>query len=196
MKKITTSNIVLGIIAAEVLFLTAQAIAERPSAPADDSPPDSRPRPKNKVGDSLLARAWHQASTMLKRFFSDPLTDFPDTARRGWQQKGSNRLRNVQNRESGGGHKGERFRGHDRQSVESQEDGNDTGTDAQRNLPGFAEKMNDPVWAGMLAANHGNAALADAARAVPMPKSARFVERLDRNPYIGKGMKDRSRNRY
>lgn len=62
------------------------------------------------------------------------------------------------------------------------------------NLQGLAGKLKDPAWAGMLAANEGNVALTEAERAVPMPNSAQFVQRLDKNPYVGQGMKPHNRH--
>ena len=61
-------------------------------------------------------------------------------------------------------------------------------------MRGLTEKLQDPAWSGALAANAGNISLTDAERAVPMPGSAHLVQRLDRNPFIGGGMRDHSRD--
>lgn len=198
MKKPTLSNVLLGIIAAEVIYLTAQAIAERfPAEEATDGP-EEQPEPKQMGGDSMWSRAWHQAVTMLKRYFSEEGSDFPDTARRSWQQPGSNRLRDVR---SGGGKQSGQSAGRAQADRADEEEGRDESHDADHDglhlhgsMQGISEKMKDPAWAGMLAANGGDIALTDAARAVPMPKSARFVQRLDRNPYVGKGMRNHSKD--
>ncbi len=117
----TTTNILLGIIAAEVVFLTVEAFADRWRNPWSPRQP---PVPLPEEG-----------------------------------------------RPEGAGRK------------EEPEETHLTGS-----LQGLAEKLKDPAWAGVLAANEGNISLTDAKRAVPMPNSAQFVERLDRNPHVGKGM--------
>jgi hypothetical protein len=121
------TNFLLGIIAAEVVFLTVEAFADR----------------------------WRNPWSPVPHPVPPPEEDGPEAA----PQK------------------------------EEPEDTHLTGS-----LQGFTEKLKDPAWAGMLAANAGNIALTDAERAVPMPKSAQFVERLDRNPYVGKGMKNHDRD--
>lgn len=129
MKSNSTTNFLLGIIAAEVVFLTVRAFADR----WNEEPPylrgPHRPVPPSDAEVSFEASNSEQ---------------FEDR-----QLKGS--------------------------------------------MQGVAEKLKDPAWAGLLEANAGNISLTDAERAVPMPKSAQFVERLDRNQFIGQGMKDRSR---
>lgn len=122
-----TTNILLGIIAAEVIFLTVEAFADRWRNPW---PPEQQPvRIPNEDGE--------QADTPEEQLEENYL-------------KGS--------------------------------------------MQGIADKLKNPAWAGVLAANEGNISLADAERAVPMPNTAQFVGRLDRNPFVGRGMKDRSRD--
>lgn len=185
MKKTTITNLVLGLVAAEVVYLTAQAIADRQTARANAYPSRVPAAPPTTTPMGFLSSLLHHASGMLRRLF---FGFDADDAGQDLERERDEFLRRREAAESSA-----RYTDHGQQRLEG---------GAQAALPvelkgsmdGIAEKLKDPAWAGVLAANDGNIALTDAERAVPMPKSAQFVQRLDRNPYIGQGMKEHRRD--
>ena len=56
-------------------------------------------------------------------------------------------------------------------------------------MQGIAAELNDPAWAGVLAANAGNISQTDAERAVPLPNE-RSVCRLRQGFGVGDGYPD------
>lgn len=170
MKKLNLTNIVLGIIAAEVVYQTLHACADRVAALETPDPPAVPAKRRKSHGPFLIGEALNHVFSLLRRsIFGPPMDPAPDSRALG------NRNRGQQTADPAGEEKEE--------------------IPLKGSMQGIAEKMKDPAWAGALAANDGNIALADAGRAVPMPNSAQFVERLDRNPFVGQGMKDHSRDK-
>ena len=172
---VTLTNILLGVIAAEVVVLTVQAFAERQASAAADgggslgSAPQHKPQPHTAYFP--LREALHQAALFFRRLFG----------------QGGDFVESQDMAPSA-------YRARPHAGMAADEDGD--GPHFKGSLQGITEKMKDPAWAGLLAANDGNIALTDANRAVPMPNSGQFVERLDKNPYVGKGMKDHSRDKF
>lgn len=190
MKRIHTTNLLLGVIAAEVVFLAAHAIANR--QPAADRPFRAElPEPENSRGHSStrsVSGALARVAQSLRRWFIG--TD-------GESARGAGRPRDRREHDDAdirGRNRLATSPSNDRLRHAGPESDQNDGASLQGNMQGIAEKLKDPAWSGALAANDGNISLTDAERAVPMPRSARFVERLDRNPFIGGGMKDHSRD--
>ena len=173
MKKpsVTLTNILLGVIAAEVVVPTVQAFAERQASAAAGGGKSVGAAPQPHMAYFPLREALHQAVLFFRRLFGqgddslDPQQTAPPADRGSTQA----------------------FRAADQDDHEPQ---------FKDTLTGIADKLKDPAWAGMLAANDGNIALTDAKRAVPMPNSSQYAGRPDKNPYVGKGMKDHGRNKF
>lgn len=180
MKKITPTNILLGIIAAEVVALTVAAMAARQSGKVPYFPSMDHPEPQEAPERLSFGEALQRAAGLLRRFFfPSGINEAPDYGRGGNDRKAGNRFYDADRRKA---------------PVQSgEEDQREIGREDQP--PHIAAKLKDPAWAGLLAANDGNISLTEAERAVPMPNSAQFVGRLDKNPFVGKGMKDHSRDK-
>ena len=175
-----STNIILGIIAAEVVYLTVQAFADRQLAAGKCFPSADQTKPQKAPVRFLFMEALHHVTGLLRSLFSDAKTDMIQGAPRLRR-----RLVSLRPQHEGGTY-----------SDGANEEPEEEGIDLKGSMQGIAAKLKDPAWAGVLAANDGNISLTDAERAVPMPDSAKFVERLDKNPFIGKGMKAHSRNEH
>lgn len=198
MKRLNTTNLILGIIAAEVVCLTVQAIADRPYPSArQKSAQDQKPDPKPGPTYFPIWNVMDQLAGWFRNLFFGPPSPRPPLRRAAGQRS---RLRQRPT-DSAWDRNHDHDRDHDDHSQNQGRDQDHYQDFSGENNPalkgsmqGLTEKLKDPAWAGMLAANAGNVALTDAARAVPMPNAGKFVERLDRNPYVGNGMKNRSRD--
>ena len=173
------TNMLLGIIAIEVVVLTVQAIADRQPAPDKSTRPIGRFKPQKSPSQFVLIQALNHVTNLLRWLFV--------------REKAASLQRNGARSEARGV---QVFEGkHSERSTRHMDGKEASELELKGSMQGISEKLNDPAWAGVLAANDGNISLTDAERAVPMPKSAQFVERLDRNPFVGKGMKDHKREK-
>ena len=178
MKKINPTNVVPGIIAAEVVLLTVKAFAGRlPDADKAFVPEGPSGPPKAAEPPFLVVGAFQRVIGLLRRWIPGAGLDTPSHTRRVRGRVGSHRPYDEEEEHS-----------------EDQADDHEGEIHLKGDMQGVAEKLKDPAWAGVLAANDGNISLTNAERAVPMPNSGKLVQRLDRNPYVGKGMKDHSRD--
>lgn len=168
MKRVHTTNVLLGVIAAEVILLTLNALAERRdelAASGHAHQPEGRNRQDQSSSGGLVQRLLRGLGRMFFGFTDD------------------------------GKDEGRSRRDYLRQAEEAGMVGKEDRTEEEHDRPVPEGKFKDPAWAGLLAANNGNIALTQAERAVPMPKSAQYLGRLDKNPHVGKGMRDHSRDR-
>ncbi|MES2469444.1 MAG: hypothetical protein V4675_19220 [Verrucomicrobiota bacterium] len=194
MKRTNITNIVLGIIAAEVVIQTMQAFANRPFKEHQSLRHAEQPEPQEMPRRFLLGEALSQVAGLLRRLFSGSDAHHTNGSQAGREQAQSLPVPDAEGRNTGK-QRGAPGLG-DRSVRQAHTDGREDGEiQLKGSMEGIAEKLKDPAWAGVLASNHGNVALTDAERAVPMPDSAQFVERLDKNPFIGQGMKDHSRDK-
>lgn len=179
MKRVNTTNVVLSIFAAEVVLLTVKAFADRQAAADQSLRPVEGAVPPTFAGPFLLVNVLQQTVGLLGRL----LFGYKESYRFGDGRDDS-------------GLRATHFALPNRGKYQARIDNADHDEEAIEvtgDMQGFAEKLKDPAWAGVLAANDGNVSLTNAERAVPMPNSAKLVQRLDRNPFVGKGMKDHSR---
>lgn len=172
------TNMLLGIIAIEVVVLTAQAISDRQPAPDKSTGPIGRFKPQKSPSQFVLSQALNHVTNLLRWLFV--------------REKAASSHRRARSEARGV----QVFEGkHFERSTPHTDRKKDAELELRGSMQGISDKLNDPAWAGVLAANDGNISLTDAERAVPMPKSAQFVERLDRNPFVGNGMKDHKREK-
>lgn len=177
MKKVNPTNIVLGIIAAEVVLLTVKAFAE--CLPAAEQTPrrENQRGPQKAAAPFLIVQALRRVIGEVHRLILGLKPDFTQGSPGGQDVEQANDYPSDD-------------------PVENFSDTDEVPAEAillKGDMQGVAVKLKDPAWAGVLAANDGNVSLTNAERAVPMPNPGQLVERLDRNPYVGKGMKDHSR---
>ena len=194
MKKANITNIVLGIIAAEVVFQTVQAIADRQLAVGKYSRPEEQPKPQKAGGHFFLGAALQQAIGLLRCLFfgsKSESTRGAQCVREGVESHGP---QDAERKFSGKQGSVASYTHRDAQPADNEEH-EEEGVHLKGSMEGIAEKLKDPAWVGVLAANDGNVSLTDSQRAVPMPNSAQFLQRLDKNPFIGKGMRDHSRDK-
>lgn len=184
-----TTNILLGVIAIQVALLTVQAIAGRQPVAGRSHGPARRPKLQNSPRESLLSGVLDQAAAFLRWLLGREKTDI---YRRNGKRSDSRSDWDSEGKYSGSKDSTAHRAGQSAQTLDSEEE---EEMHLKGSMLGIAGKLNDPAWAGVLAANDGNISLTDAERAVPMPKSAQFVARLDRNPFVGKGMKDHPREK-
>lgn len=181
----SVTNLLLGTVAAGVCLLAARAIVRRQeerAAVEGDFPKLREPAFTSSLrGDVayLLGEAVRRCGGMLTRLFSSAKTEIREGAARARERVAA--LRSGEEREGG-------ISGENREEDGTDEEKRRPGT------PGIVDRLEDPAWAGVLASHDGDVHLAQTERAVPMPESTRLVERLDKNPFIGKGVSDKSRN--
>ncbi len=175
MKPITPSKIILSVVAAEVVFQALRAIADRQPAPAHPFNPAEEPKSRPAPARLLCVGVLQQLLGIVMRAFNCSFAGM------GASHPSPKQTYRPRTGRAGITDHGELW------TPDLDEVSRSGSRDA------LAEKLKDPAWAGVLAANDGNVSLTNAARAVPMPKTTQFVERLDRNPFVGMGMKDHSK---
>ena len=171
-----------------------QSFADRPPAENPSFRLAEQPTPPKARRRFLFGEALSQAVGLLRRLFWGSEADNTNGSQAGRKQA---QCLPDQDAEKSYSRKQRSVAGLAVRSVhQAHSEGHEDGEiQLKGNLEGIAEKLKDPAWAGVLAANHGNVSLTDAERAVPMPNSGKFVQRLDKNPFIGQGIKEHSRDK-